>query len=383
MPTLTMNLRDFRQDPAQRTWELPPWGHPLSKCVLPLFIQANGRYLPIGTAFWVGPKVQFILTAVHNIEAALRHEPRLEHLRITGQWPERAKLTQTGLSVLHQDFVTTSRAHISLTPLETINGGPPGDVAFGHPQFRNGRGVVHFPLSFCPPRIGETIWSVGYTDFAPADGVPVEAVADGTYDWEREYRHRFIVAEARVERIFTQRFDHGYLRGPCFVFDCAIEHGQSGGPLLSERGAVVGINSCDVSIRFNKPASLGSMLYPLLLHELDFGLTVGGGDVKVNFKGRRPLVDLVRMGVISSDRSEENVGFHRTEGTDGFSIGPVIHRDDRNFVHNDFHGFQAGHVAEPHQGDVYRLRRESDQSNEASLATGGRPALAAERGEAD
>lgn len=357
MPTVTINLRDHRADPEQRTWDLPTWGHPLSNCILPLFIQTGGRFLPIGTAFWVGPKVQFILTAMHNVLEALHFEPRLERLLTAGNLPSAAKLNSAGLFVLHQGGDPGINAGFSLIPLRTINGAPPGDVAFGHPLFVNGRSTLSLPLSFNPPRIGETVWSVGYVDVEPREGIPVDAVIEGAFDWSRDYRHRFVVTEGKVERIFTQQFDRGYLKGPCFSFDNAISHGQSGGPVISASGTIVGINSCDVSIRFNRPTSLSSMIYPLLLTAIDFGVELGGGAFKVNMNASRLLIDLVLERVISSDGSEEHVSIRRSEDGEGYTIGPRISVDDRSFVHEDFQGFQDRQPAAPISGECFAIRR--------------------------
>jgi hypothetical protein len=373
MKHVALNLRDHQTDPGQRTWDLPPWGHLLSKCVLPLFIQAEGRYHPIGTAFWVGPKVQFIVTAMHTILEAFRFEPRLERLLTADELPLSATLNCTSLSVLHQDDVTDTKAQFSLVPVRTINGAPPGDVAFGHPEFINGRTVLSLPLSFDPPRIGETVWSVGYTDIRPRDGIPMEAVTDGSFDWAREYHHRFVVTEGQVGRIFTQSFAGGSNRGPCFSFDNEIPHGTSGGPVISERGVIVGINSRDASIMFNRPSSLSSMLYPLLLTDVDFGATLGIGNFVANMKARRPLIDLVMNRVISSDRSEEHVAIHRSNDGEGFAVGPRIPAEDQAFVHEDFRAFQDRRPGLPISGEFYGFTRNNEASSELPNIAGGAP----------
>ena len=364
MPNVNVNLFDYRADAAHRTWDLPSWGHPLSKCVVPLFIQAEGRCYPVGTAFWIGPKVHFIVTAMHNIHDALRFEPRFERMLAAGELPSSVNLRRTGLSVLHQDEVTSASARFSLISVPTINGAPPGDVAFGHPEFGNGRAVLSLPLSFDPPRIGEMVWSVGYTDFEPRDGIPIDAAMDGSFDWARDYRHRFVVTEGRVERIFTQRFDRGYNQGPCFSFDNAIFHGQSGGPVISERGLIVGINSCDASIRFGRPTSLSSMLYPLLLTGIQFGVSIGSGDFNVSMKAARTLIDLVTSQAISSDGSEAHVAIHRSEDGEGLAVGPKIQAKDRDFVHDDFQALQDRRPAVAFKGEFYQLKQAEEVSAE-------------------
>lgn len=138
MATLTINLFAHRPDPAQRSWDLPMWGHPLSKGVLPLFIRAGGLLRPIGTAFWVGSGVPFVVSAMHNLTEALRHEPRYERLLASGDLPAKVDLKNAGLYVLHQDEVTPERGRFTLLPLETANGGPLGDAVFGFPTSSRG-----------------------------------------------------------------------------------------------------------------------------------------------------------------------------------------------------------------------------------------------------
>jgi hypothetical protein len=48
---MRMNLRDYRESPDDREWELPAWRHPITQGVMPLFIGVYGRIFPIGTAF--------------------------------------------------------------------------------------------------------------------------------------------------------------------------------------------------------------------------------------------------------------------------------------------------------------------------------------------
>lgn len=217
--------------------------------------------------------------------------------------------------------------------------------------------MLCLPLGFNPPRIGSTVFSIGYTDFAPADGIPVSDVVNGMFDWARDYRHRLVVTEGKVERIFTQRSDGGYCRGPSFAFNNHIAHGQSGGPVVSQEGVVVGINTGDVTSRFGRPMSLASMLYPMLLTGIRFGTTLGGANFKINLNANRHLVELVTDGVISSDGSEQHVGIHAAPDGEGWAVGPRIPIEDREFVHDDFHGFQDRRVATPLGGEVYRIRR--------------------------
>jgi hypothetical protein len=352
--TITINLRDYRQHEGQLTWDLPSWGHPISKLIMPLFILSKEHYIPVGTAFWVGPNTQFIITATHNIYEAMKHEPRLERMLIANSLPQAIQLREIGLSVLHHHVASDGQVAFSFLPLETLDAAPPTDVIFGYPTFGHGREILSLPLSFDPPRINETVWCVGYTDFHPVDGVPVSQLMDGTYDWH-SYRHRFVVVEGKVKRIFTSRFDAGYHRGPCFSINNSIFHGQSGGPVISERGTIVGINSCDASNFFSEPSTLSAMLYPLLLTEIRFGAKFGAPNFTFSFKSTRHLVDMVMDGTISSDGSAQHVNI--TPGPEGgWLIGPRTPIEDAASVFDDYAGYQSGRTSTQITGEYYRFR---------------------------
>ncbi len=150
---LTIPIEEYRTDPTHRTWDLPSWGHPLSRMVLPLFITSNDSYRPIGTAFWFGNAIAFVFTATHNVYEALRREGRFDHHIASGEFPLNFELRNSGLCVLHQDSIRDSRATMTMTPLESMHGAPPTDAIIGYPVFVNGRQTVSLPLSFDPPSI--------------------------------------------------------------------------------------------------------------------------------------------------------------------------------------------------------------------------------------
>ena len=342
MTRVEVDIRKHRSDPTARSWELPPWGHVLSKGVLPLFMKVEGRLFPLGTAYWLGGGVPFVMTAMHCILEAMRHEPHLERLAASGDLPAKAGFKEVALYVLHQDSFEDGRGKITFLPLESIDAGPPGDVAFGYPMFEAGRPRWSLPISFDPPRIGSTVWSLGYTAISPTDGIPWDDVQSGAFDWATSYSHRFVVTEGVVTRIFTQRFATGFNGGPCFAFDAEIDHGQSGGPIITPDGRVVGLNSATASSFFEAPMSLGSMFYPLLLTGLKFGLGITAPGASLRFDNRIPLIELIGRGAIATDGSERNVALHQVPGQDGWAIGPRVPRDDHEFVHADFRAMLDG-----------------------------------------
>lgn len=354
---IRFELFEGRTDPDQREWEAPAWGSALSKMVLPLFITSGDRYIPIGTAFWVGRKVSFVMTAMHNVHEALRHEGRYDRELASGRLPPHLDLKTAGLCVLHQDEVTTENVRFTLTPLENLHGAPPTDVVVGYPSFVPDRATASLPLSFDVPRVGQTVWSLGYTDFEPVSGISIEAVRSGAFDWRTEYRHRLMVTEGRVDRIFTQRFATGFGDGPCFSFDNEIAHGQSGGPVVTDDGRIVGLNSSGAARFFNRPASVAALLHPLVLTPVKFGVKLG--PLILGREAR--LIDLIFEGAIASDGSEQALGFTQEEPGGPVAISGRALVEDRPFVHDDFAGYQAARSATRLEGPSFRLVPQPDK----------------------
>lgn len=339
MTNVKINMQEHRPSPDVRTWDLPPWGHILSKLVLPLFMRVDQKLIPIGTAYWLGGGVPFVMTALHCITEALRYQPQYERMFASDKLPSSVDLKNCAFYILHQDECTDDGGRITLIPLESVDAGPPTDVAFGYPRFEGGRATLALPISFNPPRIGSIVWSLGYTEFAPKEGILIKEIQDGSFDWVNRYKHRFVVTEGTVEAIFTEQFSDGFVRGPCFAFDNAIDHGQSGGPIFTTDGRVVGLNSATATCFFDKPMSLGSMFYPLLLNGIKASVTLGQPGASLTMQIRRPLIDLVLQGAIKSDGSEANVAIYNT--LEGQAIGPRVPREDQSHTHSNFSAMQS------------------------------------------
>lgn len=351
-----IDLYEYRSDYSRPTWDLPAWGHIVSKGVLPLFVEHSDRLHPVGTAFWAGRSVRFVITALHNIAEALKHDQRFERLFCSGNLPIQANL-RSALYVLHQDHVSETGARFTLLPLETVDGGPPSDVVFGFPQFREGHPSLVPRLSFSPPRIGEIVWSIGYTDFEPREGIRLSHLKN--FDWRKCYRHRLVVTEGAVENIFVQNFSNGFPCGPCFSFTNEICHAQSGGPVLTTDGRTVGINSAAFLSSDGRRVSLASMLYPLLLTNLRFGVSVGSKSSRIRLNAVRSLIELVMHGAVKTDGSETKVSFQELLDGSGIAIGPNINVEDHAFIFDDFSGLQDNRPAKRWEGSYWHILRDN------------------------
>jgi hypothetical protein len=351
---VSIPIERYRKDPAQSAWELPPWGHPLSQGVMPLFISAAGRLIPVGTAFTTGSGVTFVISAEHNIREVFSHERRLGHLKTERTLPEAISLREVGLYVLYQRWHDESEAQIDymLWPLENVDGAPPTDIVFGFPKFQTEWPTLNMRLGLELPQHGERVLSIGYTDFqVPAGGIDLDTVNSGEFNWRTDYAHKFVVVEGHVCNIFTQRFASSFVDGPCFSFDAEIFHGQSGGPIISaETGIVRGVNSAGATSYFHSPTSLGSLLYPLVMTNLNTGVQLG----PIRLNSRQPVLNWIAMGKITTDGGENRLAITEAEGSVAVCASAPIASAD--FVYDDFAGFQEGRRATRPTGDVYRLR---------------------------
>lgn len=352
---LGINLRDARKNPLDRRWELPAWGHPLSMMVMPLFILVGGRMKPVGTAFAVGGGIGFIMSATHNMVEAISADGTYDTEIASGVLPEKLSLRHVNLAVLHHHVTDDGRLRGNFLMLKSVEGAPPTDVVVGHTMLPPGIPSLSLPVSFAVPSSGDTVWSVGYCDFEyPEGGIPIEDVRDGNFDWGTGYKHRFVVVEGKVEAAFSPRLC-SYLNGPCFVFDENIPHGLSGGPVITEDGRIIGVNSAGAEMFFNRPMTAATMLYPLALTRVRFGASLG----PLTFNSIERFIDLVMRGAIKSDGTESRIVFTveddgATSITVGVPIGTVT-------VYEDLNGYASGTPATKLEGAFYVFRpRQAD-----------------------
>lgn len=353
---ITIHIDDYRTDGNSRSWDLPPWGHPIAYGVFPLFIGYSDRLIPVGTAFSIGSGVTFVLSATHNVAEAFNHEKRLQHLLTSPSLSGAVNLNEVSFWLLYPHVAdgANSPTKLTLWPLETFNGQTPTDLVIGFPKFQSTFGTLSSQISFELPSLGERIRSIGYTDFSPADGVNFEEVRSGRFNWLENYSHKLRVVEGFVETVFTERFSSGYLNGPCFVTDSEIFHGQSGGPAFDDAGRIRGVNSASASIFFERPTSLISMLAPLLFVNVSSGINLAP---TIRFNNTQPFFDWIGNGMIKTDGSETELMFRRS-GTSIAICGPSV-AEGVGFVFDDFRGFQGCLPPTLEAGAMFRLKRNS------------------------
>ncbi len=352
---MKINLVEHKPNEHATHWDLPMWGHPLSSMIMPLFMLVDGCLHPVGTAFRVSGKISFLFTADHNLREAIKKEPRLERLFVNGQLPNKASLVEVSLYVLHCHMDTSEHNSFTLIPLEHTTSAPPTDITIASPQFVENLASLSLPISFEIPARNSKVWSIGYT-FPPNMLIPLEEVKNGVFDWETQYNHCFQVVEAYVLDVFCHKFASGFIEGPCFTFNQEISHGLSGGPVISEQGVVIGVNSAGASNFYPEmPASIASLLYPIILNSITCRLQIGPVGLNVT----RPIIDLIAQGSIKTDGSETSLSFTQDTQTDQWAIGARYLKSADNVFEN-FSSLQNGVRPELLQQPFYVLNTENE-----------------------
>ena len=337
----SINVREF-QSPGEKQWNLPAWNYPLAQGIMPLCLIVNQYLTPLGTAVLVS-NLGVIVTAAHVILEALRDDPVARRAMLEGRCGTEHQVNHVQLAVLHHIKISDTTTQINIWPLENIQIPHPTDLAFGFLKFQKSFPYMSFTLSPAAPRIGETVLSIGYCDFKfPDEGISLQEIEEGTFDWHEKYSHKFHVVEGKVRALFLHRFAKGYADGPCFLMDANVQHGQSGGPVFNSAGNICGINLGGASIFTNGSSSLASLIYPALAIKLKFTMQIAK---ELSFQINSPLVNLISSGGVKTDGSESLANIVAED--DGIRIDPLVHKDDAKYTFIDLHGYKKSQPAVP------------------------------------
>ena len=345
--TMNLDLGEAEQI-GESLWELPPWHTYWGRFVYPLLVANQDRRLvPLGTAFAFS-RLNHVLTARHSVEEALKkHHPNGDQFVRKGLEAARSggTLDYTQFAIFSQGpNPRVGDATLNLRTFSSIHAAPPTDLVVGN-VLSDGPSTLTptiIPMiTFAPPRIGETVLCIGYSDMkVPDGGLPIDDIREHRLNPYEAYSHRLFVAVGRVTNIFIERFTRGFGEGPCFTIDVDLPHGLSGGPILRSDGAVCGAVYCGASLLFDSPASVGALLYPIFLLRLSFGISMANGSFRMNAT-ERPVAELVATRAIRTDGAEERQLHFTPEGS-GMRVGAAFHKDDAAFIFEDFAAFQAG-----------------------------------------
>lgn len=355
---LTINIEETRRN-GESIWDLPSWGHPISAGVMPFLICSENRLFPIGTAFTIARGINLAATAHHVMDETLNYHKHGDRLRRKERFPQNYHLDDVSIYLLHHVIGQSGdQIEVTLWPVEHYTGAMPTDVGLCSLKFAPGIPMLIPPLSFGVPAQGERVRCVGYTEFKyPEGGIPLEDVRSGSFDWSRDYGHRLVVVEGFVKQAFSKEFVPSYLRGPSFAISNEIFPAQSGGPAFDSKGYVCGINSASATSFFNEPASLISLLFPLLGTDVTVIAEQGALKLKVT----QPFLEIVGSST-TTDGTEALIHFSEEEGE--LKVGPMVASENVATTHETFSHFQDGVESGREEGPVWVLRKNTSEAGE-------------------
>ena len=330
---ISTDIEATRQ-PGINTWELPAWGRPLALGVYPCFITKNRSLIPVGTTFCIS-KLGISLTALHNIREAVRHHLNEDFPGKMESLPDHSAGKDIGMAVFHHKVLHGKSFSGNMLNVTFIAASPTTDVCYLSPQFQSGSPYLPLPISLAIPRIGSRVVCAGFSDLSVQNGsLSQDDIQGGRVNLLEMYKHKFLAVEGRVTRIFTRRFADGFIGGPCFTINAAINHGMIGGPVFSENGYVCGVVSAGATNFLDEPASIVSLLYPALVMNIKFERQTGPVRVKSNLR----LTDLIAQGTVITDGTEKLITIDQEGGAS--SLNPAFHGEDADYLFDDFASFQ-------------------------------------------
>lgn len=318
----------------EKSWRIPTWSHPLGRVVTPLFMKKDdGTAVPIGSGFCIFSGGIF-LTAGHVLDELYKHavsnldghhfvqvagkERRIKSL--LGRSPETRKVgaPMMALSVRSDEYDTEPVFVFGESRFGSAV--EPSDVGLfavdlTRTNSPNPWRWESLPVTSNFPRPGETVYCIGHHNYKTTNYMPYEDIED--FDGSRIMRqldHDFRVSIGVVTDVYVEKYVTGYAEGPCFRIDCALEHGQSGGPVINSEGYVCGINMC-ATLDDDENSCLAAAIAPAL-----GGLSTIPESMSVRERLPRKvsLARMIKSGLIATDDSLRNIAMLKSHGLETY-----------------------------------------------------------------
>jgi S1-C subfamily serine protease len=128
-------------------------------------------------------------------------------------------------------------------------------------------GLRYPTIHISPPEIGEEIVAVGFSSSSIEPSVDKNGAVSRWTDLPT-------ISNGRVFEVHQQKRDEFLANFPCFIADCKVDGGMSGGPVFDRNGFLRGIISRAISLNDNKShtTTIQSIWTSLLLPTIDSSL---------------------------------------------------------------------------------------------------------------
>lgn len=282
----------------------PKTPHTIQQGVMPVVAMRGNQYRPLGTAFAISSQ-GILLTARHVVDEGLNFPggwgPK-EALRDTGDWTlgvlyVREPLPGEQLDTdLFGGFLPGRAVHMrSDLDIAALTVELPINVDTGEPVR-----LLASRLSPGLPAVGSHCFAVGYHSMRCQTGDPAD-------DGGLAIHQSLSVSRGQVEALHVPRRDAFNLPFPCFQCSARFDGGMSGGPVIGDNGAVIGVVCSSFgTTEAGGHTSYASLIAPALMLEIE--ATTSHGD-------RRPrrLIEFVEGGAVATDATLSQVAITMAE----------------------------------------------------------------------
>jgi len=269
---------------------------PSQMSIMPVVAVKGEEVRPVGTCFAISNH-GMVLTARHVIDDALG--------LINGQPSDKKQWIGVVYMAKPTPDDETKDLVGGILPVNKIHFNPELDIAAMHlnlPTNTNTSKSLRMPCSVLGtgfPDVGESCIGIGYhlMDWEPAN--------DGFHDYN--VAQSFSATSGEIKKVYVPRRDSVSLSFPCFETSARYDGGMSGGPVINQKGSVIGV----ICSSFGDPEGEGHISYaslvgPALLIAVD--TDVGNGVTEKRF-----LYDFINRGSVKSDSSINSIEVQRHE----------------------------------------------------------------------